>query len=97
VGENPPGALVDLLSTELQVTANTPPTFIFHTQEDATVPVENALMYYSALCAAGVPGELHIHEEGPHGMGMRPPHAAALAWPESCATWMRAHGWLERY
>jgi len=96
LGNNPSAALVDHLSTELQVTANIPPTFVFHTQEDGTVPVENALLYYSALRAAGVPGELHIYEKGPHGVGMRPPHAAALAWPAACETWMRSHGWLTR-
>lgn len=94
LGENPSAKLVDHMSTELQITANTPPTFIFHTQEDRTVPVENSLMYYAALRAAGVPGELHVYEKGPHGVGMRPPHAAALAWPAACATWLRGRGWL---
>ena len=60
LGDNPDPKLVENLSNELQVTAQTPPTFLFHTTEDKTVPVENSLLFYMALRKAGVPAEIHI-------------------------------------
>ena len=70
LGENPSPELIKLLSNELQVTKETPPTFLFHTVEDKAVPVENSLVFSSALRKAGVPFDLHIYEKGPHGMGL---------------------------
>ena len=58
------------LSAEKHVTARTPPCFIWHTVEDAAVPVENALLFASALRASGVPFALHIYERGVHGLGL---------------------------
>ena len=48
----------------------TPPTFIYHTNADTTVPVENAVAYYLALRKAGVPAEMHIFKDGRHGSGL---------------------------
>ena len=70
LGENPSAELVEELSNELQVTRDTPPTFIFHTVEDKGVPVENAMLFASALRKEGVPFDLHIYEKGLHGMGL---------------------------
>ncbi len=70
LGDNPDPALVDELSNELHVTADTPPTFLFHTSTDTTVPVENSVMFYLALRKAGVPAEMHIFQSGPHGVGL---------------------------
>src|SRR3954469_22676217 len=67
LGENPDAALARSLSSETQVTAQTPPTFLYHTTADATVPVENAVAYYLALRKAGVPAELHVFKNGAHG------------------------------
>ena len=53
LGDNPDPKLVQSLSNETQVTAQTPPTFLFHTTTDASVPVENSVMFYSALRKAG--------------------------------------------
>ena len=50
------------------VTENTPPTFLWHTAEDTCVPVENSLLYASALSANKVPFELHVYPYGPHGL-----------------------------
>src|SRR5690606_37356208 len=60
LGEMPPADLVTALSSELQVNSNTPPAFLWHTVEDSSVPVENSLLYASALRRAGVPFSLHI-------------------------------------
>ena len=56
------------LSLETRVSADTPPTFLWHTAEDGAVPVENSLMYAAACRRCGVPFELHIYERGGHGL-----------------------------
>src|SRR5262252_2249969 len=68
LGENPDATLARSLSSETQVTAATPPTFLFHTNADATVPVENSVAYFQALRKAGVPAELHVFKDGRHGL-----------------------------
>jgi acetyl esterase/lipase len=83
-------ALVSLLSNELQVTEKTPPTFLFHTTEDATVPVENSIMFYSALRKAHVPAEMHIYLKGRHGVGLAPYDPVLRTWPERLADWMKS-------
>lgn len=86
LGANPSPELVQNLSTELQVTKDTPPTFLWHTTEDKTVPVENSLMFAAALRKAGVPFSLHIYEKGGHGLGMRP---TAPPWADQLAYWLK--------
>jgi acetyl esterase/lipase len=92
LGKTPDPALVDQLSNETQVTAKTPPTFLFHTTEDKTVPVENSIMFYSALRKAGVPAELHIYLKGAHGVGLAPFDPILRTWPERLADWMKVQG-----
>jgi acetyl esterase/lipase len=92
LGENPDPALVALLSDETQVTAQTPPTFLFHTSEDATVPVQNSVMFYLALRKAGVPAEMHIFEKGHHGVGLAQDDPALKAWLDLVAGWLRVRG-----
>jgi len=94
LGEQPDPELVENLSNELQVTAQTPPTFLFHTNTDTTVPVENSVLFYSALRKAGVPAELHIYERGPHGVGLAQTDEALSSWPARLADWLRIHGLL---
>ncbi len=94
LGDNPDPKLVELMSNELQVTPQTPPTFLFHTTTDATVPVENSILFYSALRKAGVPAELHIYERGPHGVGLAQTDEALSTWPGRLADWLRVRGLL---
>ena len=86
------------LSLESAVTGDTPPTFLWATVGDNTVPVENTMLYATALRRAGVPFELHLYGDGPHAMGLataesvwRPdyvnPHAAT--WHGLCVEWMK--------
>jgi dipeptidyl aminopeptidase/acylaminoacyl peptidase len=82
------------MSNELQVTAQTPPTFLFHTTTDQTVPVENSVMFYMALRKAGVPAEMHIYEQGPHGVGLAATDEALSSWPGRLADWLRVRGLL---
>ncbi|HZR27672.1 MAG TPA: alpha/beta hydrolase [Terriglobales bacterium] len=96
LGDNPDAKLQQALSDELQVTPQTPPTFLFSTSEDATVPVENSVMFYSALHKAGVPAELHIFEKGPHGVGLDLKDPVLSQWPMLLANWLRSRGLLTK-
>jgi len=94
LGDNPDPKLVESLSNELQVTAQTPPTFLFHTTEDKSVPVENSVLFYLALRKAGIPAEMHIFEKGPHGVGLALSDPALSMWPVLLANWFRERGLL---
>ncbi len=94
LGPNPDPKLVENLSNELQVTPQTPPTFLFHTTADTTVPVENSVLFYLALRKAGVPAEMHIYERGGHGAGLGQTDEALSSWPARLADWMRIRGLL---
>jgi len=96
LGDNPDPKLVELLSNELQVTSQTPPTFLFHTNADEAVPPENSVLFYMALRKAGVPAEMHIFEEGQHGLGLAQTHADLSIWPTLLANWLRVRGLLHR-
>lgn len=94
-------AFKDTMSLERQVDGSTPPSFVWHTWEDDAVPVENALLFFSALRKAGVPGELHIFQRGVHGLSLssdevygpdarqniRPEQAH---WIDMAAAWLKA-------
>ncbi len=97
LGETPDPALVELLSNEKQVTKDTPPTFIFHTTEDAAVKVENALEFATALRASGVPFDLHVYQKGAHGMGLGGGRAGGPhhPWAADCLFWLKAQGFLK--
>jgi acetyl esterase/lipase len=94
LGDHPPPDLVTRLSTDRQVTARTPPTFLFHTNEDTTVPPENSIRFYRALVAAGVPAELHIYEKGAHGVGLAPHDEVLRTWTDRLFAWMHGRGLL---
>ena len=89
LGENPSADLVKLLSSELQVTKDTPPTFLWHTVEDKAVPVENSMLFASALRRAGVPVSLHIYELGAHGLGLGRPGREAPPWADQLLYWFK--------
>jgi acetyl esterase/lipase len=87
-------ALRAAYSPDLFVTKDTPPTFIYHTFNDQTVPVEQSLRFYEALVKAGVPSEMHIFASGPHGTGLGIGDAALDQWPNLLENWLRAKGLL---
>jgi acetyl esterase/lipase len=97
LGANPSPELVKLLSNELQVTRDTPPCFIWQTFEDATVPVENSLLFAGALRRAGVPFDLHIYQHGGHGLGLadQPPFAHPHPWAGDCLFWLKGRGFVK--
>jgi acetyl esterase/lipase len=96
LGESPDLQLVQSLSNETQVTPQTPPTFLMHTNADTGVPPENSIAFYLALRKAGVPAELHIYEQGRHGLGLAPDVPALSSWPARCADWLKVRGILKR-
>lgn len=89
LGDNPDKDLLESLANDKQVTSSTPPTFIMHTMEDKAVPVQNAMAFYNAMIANNVPGELHIYQNGPHGIGLAKKLPGASAWPEACHQWLK--------
>jgi acetyl esterase/lipase len=95
LGEAPDPALARSLSSETQVTGETPPAFIYHTNADTTVPVENAVAYFLALRKAGVPAEMHIFKEGRHGSGLGMTDPALSEWPKLLANWLRVSGFMK--
>ena len=95
LGNSPDAKLVESMSSELAVTPQTPPTFLFHTDADRGVPAENSVLFYLALRKANVPAELHIYEKGRHGVGLAPKLPALSSWPDRCIDWMRGRGLLE--
>jgi acetyl esterase/lipase len=94
LGDSPDPALAEHLSTELRVTSETPPVFLFHTNEDTVVPAENSVLFYLALRRANIPAELHIYERGPHGVGLAWSDAVLSSWPARLADWLRIRGLL---
>jgi len=96
LGDDADPALVRSLSNEKQVTPETPPTFLFHTDEDKGVPSENSVFFYLALRRAGVPAELHVYRAGRHGVGLGRDLPGTGTWPERCEDWMRGLGLLDK-
>jgi acetyl esterase/lipase len=97
LGDNPDPQLVQLLSNELQVTANTPSCFIWATADDHVVPVQDSLLFAGALADHKVPFEIHIYQHGPHGqaLGIRyydPAKTDAselLPWTRELSRWLK--------
>ncbi len=95
LGDKPKSELVDLMSNEKQVSPKTPPTFLVHSSDDRAVPVENSLMFASALSKAGVPCELHVYAHGPHGFGLGGDDPSLKTWPDLCAVWLKKIGFAK--
>jgi dipeptidyl aminopeptidase/acylaminoacyl peptidase len=94
LGKNRTPEMLALASLENQVTADTPPTLLIHTQEDQSVPIENSIRFFQALTRAKVPAEFYAFEHGGHGMGMRDGLGTASDWPKRAEEWLRHRGLL---
>jgi len=94
IGKNPDPKLLESLCNEKQVTEKTPPTFLFHTNQDTGVPPENSVLFYMALRKAKVPAELHVYEKGAHGVGLAPRDPVLSSWPKRLADWLKVRGLL---
>jgi hypothetical protein len=83
------------VSTHLRVTPNTPPTFLFQTDQDIVVPAENAVAFYLACRKNGVPSELHVYEPGPHGVGLALGDPVLGSWAGHLRDWLRNRNFLK--
>ena len=101
LGENAAKELLEYVSVEKKVTNKVPPCFIWHTVGDMSVPVENSLIFASALRRAGVKFELHIFPQGAHGLALATEETASygkgnfnpkLQLRPECAEWIRLAG-----
>lgn len=81
--------MIAYYSNELQVSAQTPPTFLVHAEDDKAVPVENSIEFYLACLKSGVPAEMHLYPNGGHGFGLRTAKFGSLiTWPDACKAWL---------
>src|SRR5688572_5663327 len=95
LGKKPTAEMLAAYSNELNVNAQTPPTFLVHATDDKGVSATNSLLFYEALLKNNVPTELHIYQEGGHGFGMKMKKSNDL-WMERCINWMAANGWTKK-
>jgi len=98
LGTNQSPEMVKYLSSELQVSSNTPPCFLWTTFEDRTVPMENSMMFAEALRKNRVPLDLHIYQKGGHGMGLgdrTPPFAHPHPWAGDCLYWLKQQSFIK--
>jgi len=94
LGDHPSAEVVQEMSPSQQVRRDSPPYFLYATQSDQSVPVLSSVVFFQALTKAGVPAEMHIFEQGPHGTALGGSYPALLVWPSILENWMRLHGWL---
>lgn len=87
LGKNPTKQMVDFYSNELQVTANTPPTYLTHAGDDKLVDVDNSIVYFEKLRHFKVPVEMHIYQKGDHGFIFK-----RQGWMEPLLRWMKDSG-----
>lgn len=94
MGANARASLREELSPDRHVSKDDPPFFLYATQADERVPPLSSVVFFEALTRAGVPAELHIFEQGPHGTGLGQAYPALSVWPTLLHNWLRLHGWL---
>ena len=92
IGRSPAAEKVALFSNEMQVTSNTPPTFLIHAVDDRLVSVKNSIAFYLALQKNNVPAGIHIFPRGQHGFFM---HPASNTWFQYCTQWLQENGWVK--
>jgi len=91
IGKTPTPEKINYYSNEMQVTKETPPTFIVHAKDDGTVKVQNSISFYDALLKNQVPAEIHLFEKGGHGFGMNNA-TTSDKWMDWLKTWMQVNG-----
>ncbi len=94
LGADTTNAMIEKYSTELQVTPQTPPTFIVHAQNDSTVPVKNSLLFYNALIDNKVAASIHIFPQGGHGIKLVDNPGSTELWLPLLALWLNEKGFV---
>ncbi len=97
LGDHPAPGLVEDLSPDKHVTAQTPPYFLYATTTDQSVPPLSSAVFYTALVRAGVPAEIHIFQQGPHGTALAQGYPALSAWTGLLENWLRQNGWIAAF
>jgi acetyl esterase/lipase len=92
LGNKPGPGMIDSLSTQHRVSAQTPPVMLIHATDDKVVPVENSLLFYDALRAHQVPATLHVYDHGGHGFGLAVKDPVLNTWPALCISWLEGLG-----
>ena len=95
IGKKPTPEKVKEYSNELQITNQTPPTFLVHASDDKAVKPDNSIVFYQGLIQHNVPAELHIYQSGGHGFGLKQKNKNEL-WMVRCANWMEVNGWMHQ-
>ena len=92
LGPEATAASREAVSLERHVDATTPPTFLWHTADDAAVPVEHSLIFAGALRRHEIPFELHVYPHGRHGLGLAEEAPLVAGWTTLCASWLATQG-----
>lgn len=95
LGSTPSEEIVKEYSNELRVTKKTPPTYLVHAEDDKTVPVQNMLLFATALQENKVPFDFYLYEKGGHGFGLNN-KTSDVKWMDLLEGWMRRNGWLDK-
>ncbi len=95
LGKNPTQEKIDLYSNELQVTPQTPPTFLLHAADDKSVVVMNSIVFYMALLKNKVPAEMLLLQAGSHGFGLNN-KAEPINWLTNVFAWMATNQLVKR-
>lgn len=90
LGEDPDPELISYYSNELQVTSQTPPTFILHASDDRAVPIANSFRFYNALMAHEVASEMHVYPYGGHGFSLALGQGRLARWPQLLLEWLQS-------
>lgn len=91
LGASPTKELINEFSNEMQVDANTPPTYLTHASDDNVVDVDNSILFYEQLRRNKVPAELHIYQKGGHGFVFQPQNDS---WMMPLFRWMKNSKWI---
>jgi acetyl esterase/lipase len=93
LGKIPSDSLINKFSVNERVNSLTPATFMVHASDDASVSIENSLLYYRALIKYKVPAELHLYEKGGHGFGLGVKDTSQF-WTKQAENWLRSHHYI---
>jgi len=94
IGKKPTKEKIDLYSNELQVTAQTPPSFLMHAADDKAVPVGNSIAFYLALQKNNVASEIHLYQKGGHGFGLNN-KLEDSNWLELLFNWLKTNSFIK--
>lgn len=92
LGAEAPADKVEEHSLDKKVAADTPRAFLWHTSDDP-VKVENSLAFATALAQQGIPFDLHVYDEGVHGLGLAEGDERIRTWTSLCESWLRKYGY----